>query len=75
MYQTLLTEPEIHVHMEDGRNAASHPVCGKKLSALQTILLNKRGFALPPILFPYYNWTLSFLLMTSVEENMELEGE
>lgn len=75
MYQTLLAEPEIRVHVENGRNATSCPVCGKKLSSLQTFFFIQKGFAIPAMLFLYYNWTLSFLLLTSVEESMDLEGE
>lgn len=75
MYQTLLAESEICLHTENGRNVTSRPVCGKKLSSLQIFLLNKKGSAIPAILFPYYNWALSFLLLTSVEESVDLEEE
>lgn len=57
MYQTLLAESEICVHTENSRNATSHLICRNKLSSLQTFLLNKKGSAIPAILFLYYNQT------------------
>lgn len=50
-------------------------MCGKKLSSIQIFLLNKKGSATPAILFAYYNWTPSFLLLTSVEEIVDLDEE
>lgn len=75
MYQTLLAESEIHIYMENTRNATSHPVCWKKLSSLRIFLLNEKGSAINEILLLYNDGTPLFLLLNNVEEGLDLEED
>lgn len=73
MYRTLLADSQIRICMENARNATSHPVCWKKLSSLQIFLWNKKGSAIPEILFLYYSTDSLFYLLTKAEESFYVE--
>lgn len=50
-------------------------LCVKRnFHSYKTSFLHTKGFAIPAVFFLYLNWTPSFLLLTSVEESVDLEG-